>query len=674
MNAFLKTQSRFIYFLAVYFLFEAIEEMVVRIPTSLISWPRPLPMHERLYVETEGFSDIPFDSLPCPGFIICPWYEIGATPSTSNWTPPVRCNPYSRLCSCLSEWLGKDNICPSWAYSENKDLKSRPSAPHLITLGVEGVEPDWWLTSWPFVEGVRKCSRSFCDVIHNYSALNVDARVFSSGAFLGKSIPPFVNGRGVINVGVSVESPNNIRKLNEESFPYTMHFGVSHRRGHLDLHTSINNYFPAQFLSKGSTFASKRDSLLFVYSACFRFHRSQLFDELSKLIAIDSFGVCKNNKDIKEEFPECATFPRSGPTVWLQSECLMHNYKFYLAIENIQEPDYITERLYQGLRAGSVPVYLGAPNIRDFLPENSAVYVEDFPTLQALVTYLKTAMADETIYNKHFAWKDLPFPGRFVNSAIEKSLDSVFCQICDHIAVKYGTELPLINTKGQSVVLPPCITRMLIAMEATIIRYNMPTGLFWKHKNDFISVYGTFQTNTFNRFELIRAQFKRGGLSLNLITAFDEVLLNEADRSCWNPSFTEFNFPHEREMTNVELSLAMKQTAAIFDAFRRGNRISLLADDELFLSSGVLERLTVVLSEAPVDWDFIFLGGCEDEGVENHGEVYTSTKIWRIKKSPCTNTYLISELGVVKVLNHLPFIAPISIHLNAIKDANIYST
>ncbi len=209
-------------------------------------------------------------------------------------------------------------------------------------------------------------------------------------------------------------------------------------------------------------------------------------------------------------------------------------------------------------------------------------------------------------------------------------------------------------------------------MEATIFRDHTPTGLIWRRKNDFISVYGTFQTNAFDRFELIRAELNRIGLTFNLITAFDSDLLNEADRSCWNPTFTEFNFPLEREMTITELSFAMKQTSAIFDAFRKGNKISLLVDDEFILTSDLFERLTVVLSEAPIDWDFIFIGGCKNESNENHGKVRMSTKIWRIKKSPCTNTYLISEQGVIKVLSHLPMIAPINIHINTIKDVNIF--
>jgi hypothetical protein len=75
--------------------------------------------------------------------------------------------------------------------------------------------------------------------------------------------------------------------------------------------------------------------------------------------------------------PQCAGLPRRGRTVWLESECLLHHYKFYLAAENSREPDYVTEKLWQGLRAGAVPVYLGAPNVRLYLPEGAAVFVDE---------------------------------------------------------------------------------------------------------------------------------------------------------------------------------------------------------------------------------------------------------------------------------------------------------
>jgi len=116
-------------------------------------------MHERRDVNSGKFSEIASDSLPCPGFDECPWYKIGTTPSFAEWTRPTKCNPYSRTCSCLAEWLGSESVCPSWAYS--KDRSSKPPVPELISLATEE-----WLNEWPYVEGVRKCAKSYCDVRH----------------------------------------------------------------------------------------------------------------------------------------------------------------------------------------------------------------------------------------------------------------------------------------------------------------------------------------------------------------------------------------------------------------------------------------------------------------------------------------------------------------------------
>ena len=49
------------------------------------------------------------------------------------------------------------------------------------------------------------------------------------------------------------------------------------------------------------------------------------------------------------------------------SHTLLHflaRYKFLLAIENAECPDYVTEKLWKALKLGTVPIYLGAPNIQ----------------------------------------------------------------------------------------------------------------------------------------------------------------------------------------------------------------------------------------------------------------------------------------------------------------------
>ena len=73
--------------------------------------------------------------------------------------------------------------------------------------------------------------------------------------------------------------------------------------------------------------------------------------------------------------------------------------KFVLAYENAIQSDYVTEKIYDVLQSGSVPVYLGAPNIDHYVPKNCFIDKNDFKTYKALYTFLKN-MDNET-YEKY---------------------------------------------------------------------------------------------------------------------------------------------------------------------------------------------------------------------------------------------------------------------------------
>ena len=47
---------------------------------------------------------------------------------------------------------------------------------------------------------------------------------------------------------------------------------------------------------------------------------------------------------------------------------ILEQYAFSVILENANLEDYVTEKVWQALLAGSVPIYLGAPNIDQFLP------------------------------------------------------------------------------------------------------------------------------------------------------------------------------------------------------------------------------------------------------------------------------------------------------------------
>jgi hypothetical protein len=70
------------------------------------------------------------------------------------------------------------------------------------------------------------------------------------------------------------------------------------------------------------------------------------------------------------------------------------------------EPDYVTEKLFDALTAGSVPVYLGAPNVAEFAPApHCYVNTADFAGPVELAAYLNRLVEDERAYGEYLAWK-----------------------------------------------------------------------------------------------------------------------------------------------------------------------------------------------------------------------------------------------------------------------------
>lgn len=83
-------------------------------------------------------------------------------------------------------------------------------------------------------------------------------------------------------------------------------------------------------------------------------------------------------------------------------------YSFYLAFENSQHEDYITEKLWRNaLSSGTVPVVLGPPreNYERFLPPDSFIHVDDFASARDLARYLQELSRDAERYQRYFQWR-----------------------------------------------------------------------------------------------------------------------------------------------------------------------------------------------------------------------------------------------------------------------------
>lgn len=128
--------------------------------------------------------------------------------------------------------------------------------------------------------------------------------------------------------------------------------------------------------------------------------RDAYVNELMKHMKIDSFGACLNNRELPEHLKSPLTMHGDELKVFVGK------YKFALTFENAVCDDYITEKLWRPLAAGTIPVYKGAPNIREWLPDNmSIILVDDFKHPKDLANYLNHVASNENQYNKYLNFK-----------------------------------------------------------------------------------------------------------------------------------------------------------------------------------------------------------------------------------------------------------------------------
>ncbi|XP_029965330.1 alpha-(1,3)-fucosyltransferase 4-like [Salarias fasciatus] len=113
---------------------------------------------------------------------------------------------------------------------------------------------------------------------------------------------------------------------------------------------------------------------------------------------------------------------------------LIRRYRFYLALENSQHTDYITEKLWNAVRGGAIPVVLGPSrkNYERFLPPEAFIHVDDFPTVQELAQYLLKVKDSPSLIQMHLSWR------RDYSVYIPSMWDEHFCTACRAAQKNHG--------------------------------------------------------------------------------------------------------------------------------------------------------------------------------------------------------------------------------------------
>lgn len=154
--------------------------------------------------------------------------------------------------------------------------------------------------------------------------------------------------------------------------------------------------------------------------------RFKYLKELMQCLPVDSYGLALQNKKLPED---------KRRETKLETVAA---YKFTLAFENSISHDYVTEKFFDPLIVGSVPVYLGAPNINEFAPgEHCYIDVTNFKGSRELAEYLIFAADNEFEYDSYLAWKTKPLRQSFLDK-VEVVADDSFHRLSERVRQMSG--------------------------------------------------------------------------------------------------------------------------------------------------------------------------------------------------------------------------------------------
>lgn len=129
-------------------------------------------------------------------------------------------------------------------------------------------------------------------------------------------------------------------------------------------------------------------------------------------LQVDNYGRCLRNVNHEP----WANRSRGHKTKFFGDKLgIISRYHFTLAFENSNCPYWITEKLFQPLAAGSVPVYMGTSAVRDFVPNvTGVIFVEDYASPADLAQYLLQVSRNRTLYLQYHAWREWPLSAGYL--------------------------------------------------------------------------------------------------------------------------------------------------------------------------------------------------------------------------------------------------------------------
>lgn len=149
--------------------------------------------------------------------------------------------------------------------------------------------------------------------------------------------------------------------------------------------------------------------------------RIAYIEELMKHIGVKSYGKCLHNAEL----------PVKSQSVDNEAEMAISKHKFYLAFENSNCQDYITEKFTRALVLGVIPIIMPYPNLSAFIPNaHTAINIGDYDSPQHLATHLHQINKNDTLFRSYLSFKQGDVSTAFKNRWYANRKHRA-CSLCD---------------------------------------------------------------------------------------------------------------------------------------------------------------------------------------------------------------------------------------------------
>ena len=378
-------------------------------------------------------------------------------------------------------------------------------------------------------------------------------------------------------------------------------------------------------------------------------------------------------------------------------ECIYFESKFSLSLENSVGVGYMTEKIWQPLKMGAIPIVLAKKYVQPNLPNPSAaIFIDDFPDIKSLAAYLHKVANDEVLWNHHVAWKDMPissWSSKF-KRLVYNSYGNSPCLLCEAVKQLYYSEFSFEKMISPHTCIYDIFVQEWVEPSHYLdyrhppshnISYQKSGGVLLdetaaKPLHDSLhsvrSPFNTTANGSIDHIYVIHYPDLNDNLSMENIKRMLKAIFHTASITVmdlyeprWIDSETIKCFVSADITLPVHsLSSALKHLYVYYHMLVAGSNRVLIVDDKsatsTFLHNAAMRWQEVSASSTLPTYDAVFFSGVDPSKRSDDSSAHgVHVHLRRMKPFPAA--YLVSREGAMKLLKALPLNSSILHHMHS---------